>query len=170
MRTCKCSERLSVHTDMYRIAGNFRGRKLSWIGEKYDFRRENFRRLLAFAVPKDATPQISQRKLLRITTKLRNSHKFSPSKVFRYTVLQLSHVKGYCQLVVLAWKGLGVKMTHAECIFSMSHLSARMTAYSVMGKLWVWPSCNKATCESKLAAECKVASLASDKCCEWMTS
>ena len=43
MRTCKCSERLSVHTDMYRIAGNFWRRKLSWIGEKYDFRRENFR-------------------------------------------------------------------------------------------------------------------------------
>ena len=40
----------------YRIAGNFRGRKLSRIGEKYDFRRENFRGLLACAAPKDATP------------------------------------------------------------------------------------------------------------------
>ena len=30
--------------------------KLSRIGEKYDFRGENFHRLLAFAVPKDATP------------------------------------------------------------------------------------------------------------------
>ena len=38
------------------IAENFRGRKLSWIGEKYDFRRENIRGLLAFAAPKDATP------------------------------------------------------------------------------------------------------------------
>ena len=101
----------------------------------------------------------SRRKLSCIATKLRNSHKFSPSKVFRYTVLQLSHVKGYCQLVVLAWKELGIKMTHAECIFNMSHLSARMTTYSVMGMLRVWPSCNKATCESKLAAECKGASL-----------
>ena len=102
MRTCKCSERLSVHTDIYRIAGNFQGRKLSQIGEKYDFRGENFCGLLAFAVPKDGMPQILRRKLLRIATKLRNSHKFSSSKVFRYTVLQLSHVKGYCQLVVLA--------------------------------------------------------------------
>ena len=40
----------------YRIAENFRGRKLSRIGEKYDFRGENFHGLLASAVPKDATP------------------------------------------------------------------------------------------------------------------
>ena len=52
----------------------------------HDFRRENFRGLLTFAAPKDATPQISQRKLSRITTKPQNSRKFSPSKVFRYTV------------------------------------------------------------------------------------
>ena len=38
------------------IAGNFRGRKLSRIGQKYDFCGENFRGLLACAVPKDATP------------------------------------------------------------------------------------------------------------------
>jgi len=37
--------------------------KLSQIGEQYNFRRENFHGLLAFATPKDATPQISQRKL-----------------------------------------------------------------------------------------------------------
>ena len=70
----------------YHIVGNFQGRKLSLICEKYDFRGENFRRLLAFAVPKDATPQISWRKLSHIATKLRNSRKFSPSKVFCYTV------------------------------------------------------------------------------------
>ena len=40
----------------YRTAGNFWGRKLSRIGEKHDSRGENFRRLLACAVPKDATP------------------------------------------------------------------------------------------------------------------
>ena len=61
--------------------------KLSQIVEKYEFRsRENFRRLLAFAAPKDTTPQISWRKRLWIATKLRNSWKFSPSKVSRYTV------------------------------------------------------------------------------------
>ena len=53
---------------------------------KYNFRWENFRGLLAFAAPKDATPQISRGKLSRIATKPRNSRKFSPSKVFRYTV------------------------------------------------------------------------------------
>ena len=42
------SKRLSYH-----IVGNFRGRKLSRITEKYDFRGENFRRLLAFASPKE---------------------------------------------------------------------------------------------------------------------
>ena len=52
----------------------------------YDFHGENFHGLLAFTTPKDATPHISQRKLLRIATKPRNSRKFSPSKVFRYTV------------------------------------------------------------------------------------
>ena len=37
-------------------SGNFRGRKLSQIGEKYGFRGENFCRLLACAVPKETTP------------------------------------------------------------------------------------------------------------------
>ena len=44
------------HTMIYRIAGKFRGRKHSRIGENYNFRRENFLRLLTFAVPKDAMP------------------------------------------------------------------------------------------------------------------
>ena len=74
-----------LHT-VYRIAGNFQRRKLLRIGEKYDFRGENFHGLLAFAAPKDVTPQISQRKLSRIATKSRNSRKFSPSKVSSYTV------------------------------------------------------------------------------------
>ena len=39
-----------------RIAGNFGGRKLSRIGEKYDFRGKNFCRLLTFAAPKDTMP------------------------------------------------------------------------------------------------------------------
>ena len=53
----------------YRIAGNFQERKHSRIGEKYDFHGENFHGLLACAAPKNATPQISRRKLLRIATK-----------------------------------------------------------------------------------------------------
>ena len=38
-----------MYTD--RTGGKFQGRKLSQIGEKYDFRRENFHGLLAFAMP-----------------------------------------------------------------------------------------------------------------------
>ena len=66
--------------DCYRIVGNFWVRKLLWISEKYDFHRENFRRLLTFAAPKDTTPQISQRKLSQIATKLWNFWKFLPRK------------------------------------------------------------------------------------------
>ena len=38
---------ISHMQNWYRIAGNFRRRKLLQIGEKYDFRGENFHRLLA---------------------------------------------------------------------------------------------------------------------------
>ena len=61
---CTHTPHTHTHKDMlhntsysvYRIAENFRGRKLSRIGEKCDFRGENFHGLLAFAAPKDATP------------------------------------------------------------------------------------------------------------------
>ena len=39
----------------YNTVENFQGRKLSQIGKKYDFREEDFHRLLACAAPKDAT-------------------------------------------------------------------------------------------------------------------
>ena len=54
---------------------------------KCNFRKENFHGLVVFATPKDALPQISRRKLSHIATKLQISRKFSPSKVFHYTVL-----------------------------------------------------------------------------------
>ena len=38
------------------ITGNFQGRKLPRIGEKYDFCSENFRALLAHAMLKDTMP------------------------------------------------------------------------------------------------------------------
>ena len=37
-------------------SGGLLREKTSRIGEKYDFRRENFHRLLAFAMPEDTTP------------------------------------------------------------------------------------------------------------------
>ena len=43
------------HT-LYRIAENFWGRKLSQIGEKYNFRTEDFHGFLTCATPKDTMP------------------------------------------------------------------------------------------------------------------
>ena len=80
-QTNKQTNKQTLLFSLYHIAENFWGRKLPWIGEKYDFRGENFCRLLAFAAPKNAMPQILQRKLLQIATKLQNSWKFLPSKV-----------------------------------------------------------------------------------------
>ena len=66
----------------YCIAGNFRGRKLSRMSKKWPFRR-----MLKPIVGVYGTPQISWRKLLRVALNSQNSWTFSPSKVFRYTVL-----------------------------------------------------------------------------------
>ena len=46
----------------------------------------NFRKLLACAVPKDATLPNFAEKLLQMATTQRNSRKVSPSKVSRFTV------------------------------------------------------------------------------------
>ena len=63
--------------EKYCIAGNFRGRELSRIGEKYHIRGENFHGLLAFAAPKDGTPQNFMKKTFT------NSHKTAKfAKVF----------------------------------------------------------------------------------------
>ena len=51
-----CSRNIQCK-NVYCIAGNFRGRKLVQIGEKYDFCGENFRRLLAFAAQSCHTPK-----------------------------------------------------------------------------------------------------------------
>ena len=87
-KNTQIASRQSTLNVKYRIAENFRGRKLSWIGEKYNFCGENFRRLLAFVVPNDATPPNLQRKLSWIATKPRNLRKFSPLQCFHYTVCQ----------------------------------------------------------------------------------
>ena len=63
---------------VYHTAGNFRGRKLLQIGEKCNFRRENF---VDFSLLPHA--QILLRTLSRIATKPRNLCKFSSLKVSR---------------------------------------------------------------------------------------
>ena len=87
----------------YHITKNFQGRKLSRIGAKYDFRRENFRRLLAWAANRTPCPQSSLRKLSRRATKSRNLKKISLSKVFPvYNILCLHmHIINYNYLVFI---------------------------------------------------------------------
>ena len=60
--------------------------KLLRIGEKYDFCGENFRRLLAFAVPKDATPPNFVEKTFANGHKTTKFTKVFSSKVSHYTV------------------------------------------------------------------------------------
>ena len=70
----------------YRIAEKFRGRKLSQIGEKYDFHGENVRGLLASAAPKDATrPNFAEKTFANRhkTAKFANVFSFES---FSYTV------------------------------------------------------------------------------------
>jgi len=88
-----------IDTIKYRIAGNFRGRKLSQIGENTIFTGENFHGLLAFAVPKDATPKSSRRKISRIVTKPRNSRKFSAIR-YRRKISEILHYL-HCLHVIL---------------------------------------------------------------------
>ena len=100
----------------YRIVGNFQWKKLSQSGENTIFAEKTYADCSFFAAPKDATPQISQRKLLRIATKPWNSWKFSPSKVLRYTVfdplqsLKLSSVDSTTLLVLHATDSTGVQL------------------------------------------------------------
>ena len=68
---------------------------------KYDFRGENFRGLLAFAMLKDATPQISWRKLSRIATKPRNSRKFSTIRYVTRVRKRTVGVAKVCAIVSL---------------------------------------------------------------------
>ena len=82
----RCPPVKLVLVNYNRIAGNFRERKLSQIGEKYNFRGENFHRLLTFPVPKDTMPQNFAEK------NFANSHKttkfvkvFSPESFLLYS-------------------------------------------------------------------------------------
>ena len=71
----------------YRIVGNFWGRKLSReLVKNTIFSKKNFVDCLLLPHQRMPHPQISQRKLSQIATKLRNLQKFSPSKVSRYTI------------------------------------------------------------------------------------
>ena len=84
---------------LWPFAENFRGRKLSRIGEKYDFRGENFHRLLACAMPKDATLPNFAEKTFANSHKTTKFARLSPSKVSRYTVAAiLTNMTAMCDV------------------------------------------------------------------------
>ena len=72
----------------YRIAGNFRGRKLSRIGENTIFAKKNFVDCLLLSCRRTPRTKFCG-KLSRIATKLRNLRMFFPSRVFRYMVTEV---------------------------------------------------------------------------------
>ena len=119
---------------LYRIAGNFWGRKLSQIGEKYDFCWEIFRGLLSFAAPKDATlPNFTQKTFT-------NTHKTTKfTKVFCYTVL-CDHMYSACihwVLSLLPYSQVLLMRTH------QTHPSLKIRNRQTSSKLTLLPSCAK---------------------------
>ena len=68
----------------YHVAGNFQGRRLLQSGEKYIFRGENLRGLLAFAVLKDATPLNFAEKTFANSQKTTKFAKVFSLESFRY--------------------------------------------------------------------------------------
>ena len=107
--SCKCNDKVHyVYTEnsarfywwwyTVAIAGNFRGRKLSQIGEKLRF---------------------LQRKLSRIATESRNSQKFSPSKVSRYMIVYTLSFSRLSALVRTIWlnslRYLWKEMSFSSC-------------------------------------------------------
>ena len=79
--------------------GNFRERKLSQMGRKGAFHRENFRGMLNWLHNGCGMPKISWRKLLRVAVKSRNLWRFSLSKVSHYMVL-VSRTHTYIPTVI----------------------------------------------------------------------
>ena len=59
-------------------SGNFQERTLSQIGEKYNFRKEEFSGLLAFAAQRTTRSQILRRKLSRLAKNCRIHESFLP--------------------------------------------------------------------------------------------
>ena len=107
----------------YRIAVNFRGRKLSQIGEKYMiFAEKTFTNCSLLPRQRTPRPQISRRKLLQLATKLRNSRTFSLSKVSHYTILPLCHYVDHEEILTLLRKQTN-KQTNKHNIASVCYVS-----------------------------------------------
>ena len=85
---------------LYRIAENFQGRKLLRIGENTIFAEKTFADCSLLLCQRIPCPPILWRKLSRIAKKPQNSRKFSPSKVFRYTVVFVGELECWMHLSV----------------------------------------------------------------------
>ena len=133
----------------YLIPGNFWGKKLSWIGEKYDFRRENFWGLLTFTAPKDAMPPNFVEKTFA------NNHKTVIfMKVFSLKSFPLYGIDALLQILLstaLNKKGLwdlflGIASTLClpfVCLKSLPFPSVHTTSDQSLDWRWQWPG-NKA--------------------------
>ena len=78
-----CDRRVMV---MWCIAGNFEGENFRELVKNTIFTEKTFTDCSLLPRRKTASPQNFAEKLSQIATKLWNSQKFFPSKVFRYTV------------------------------------------------------------------------------------
>ena len=110
----------------YCVGENFRGRKLLRIGEKYNFCGENFRGLLAFAAPKDTTPQNFAEKTFA------NSHKiYSSSKVSLLpSILRFSSHTVDVRLTISVWKLWCLSSSHHSYqVGSAKHLRMHHTTH-----------------------------------------
>ena len=109
---------------LYRIAGNFHGRKLSQNAH--------------WCRKKSHAPQILRRKLLRIAKKPQNSQQFSPSKVSHYTITNLI---GYFTDIVMtrwyvpswSWRGQAGRWFHSRW-FHQPQTQGRMSACMPVGR------------------------------------
>ena len=112
----------------YRIAGNFWGRKLLWIGENTIFTVKTLADHSFLLCQKTPCPQILQRKLSQITTKPCNLRKFSPSNVSCYTVYNLPiyiYILGHTQMYTESVMGSEVLSYFAHvssCVFELVSL------------------------------------------------
>ena len=143
----------------YRIAGKFRGSKVSRIDKHEDFAEKTFADFCCRPDTACARMRCSRRKLLRTGREPRNSWKFSPSKVSRYTVYV------WPMLNVFEW-ALCSDISHGKATVSPAldtyQLQARFKLSSSQEFIqallhvkphWLWfdhaPCCKTCTCRYK---------------------
>ena len=112
----------------YRTAGNFRGRKLSRIGENTIFAEKTFP-LLACAAPIFA--EKNSRANSHKTAKF--ARKFSPSKVFRYIYGNPSLVRKKCGMGTRLLRPHGARGRNRRGASTMSHVITCVASHMGVG-------------------------------------